>query len=74
MLAVNIQHAADWLAERDYKSLAQSAGNLTLLSNLLHAKGDDPAWQNALAEVQARIAALQSAARSPDAGQCLVAN
>ena len=70
VLAGQVQHAAQWLDERDYKSLAQSAGGLLLLGELLKAKSDDPAWQTALTEVTTKIAALQAAARTEDDTQC----
>jgi hypothetical protein len=69
----NTEHAARWLDERDYKSLAQSAGGLQLLAALLRAKSDDPAWQAAFSETIEKITALQSAARSEDDTQCKAA-
>src|SRR5262245_64910005 len=69
-LAKNVSHARDWLDQKDYKSLAQSAGGLQLLTELAKAKSDDAAWQAALGNVSAKVADLQSAARGEDAAKC----
>src|SRR5688572_7895042 len=69
-LAKNVAHARDWLDQKDYKSLAQSAGGLLLLAELTKAKSDDPAWQAALANVVAKTTDLQAAARGEEAARC----
>src|SRR5688572_31903490 len=72
-LAKNVAHARDWLDQKDYKSLAQSAGGLLLLAELTKAKSDDPAWQAALANVVAKTTDLQAAARGEEAARCKAA-
>src|SRR5947208_702901 len=69
-LAKNTSHARDWLDQKDYKSLAQSAGGLQLLAELLKARSDDAAWQAALGNAVAATSAVQAAARDEDAGKC----
>jgi cell division protein FtsN len=56
--------------QKDYKSLAQSAGGLQLLAELLKARSDDAAWQAASGNVVAAATAVQAAAREEDAGKC----
>lgn len=70
VLAKNVIHARDWLDQKDYKSLAQSAGGLQLLAELLKARSDDAAWQAASGNVVAAATAVQAAAREEDAGKC----
>jgi cytochrome c556 len=72
-LSKNVAHARDWLDQKDYKSLAQSAGGMLLLAELTKAKSDDAAWQAGVGNVLARIGELQSAARGEDAGKCKAA-
>lgn len=69
----NVEHAARWLDERDYKSLAQSAGGLAMLVDLLKSKSDDAAWQTATQEVAGKVDALRAAARSEDDAKCQAA-
>ena len=47
-LARNIDHAKEWLEQKDFKSVAQSAGGMQLLTDLLKARSDDAAWQAAI--------------------------
>src|SRR4051812_30326734 len=72
-LAKNIQHAREWLDQADYKSLAQSAGGLQLLAEMLKARSDDAAWQTATGRIVAAAGDMQAAARSDDAGKCKAA-
>jgi hypothetical protein len=69
-LARNVEHAARWLDERDYKSLVQSTGGILLLAEVLKAKGDDAAWQAGLQDVLARTREVQAAARDEDQAKC----
>jgi len=69
-LAKNIQHAREWLDQADYKSLAQSAGGLQLLAEMLKARSDDAAWQAATGKVVSAAGEVQAAARSDDSGKC----
>jgi hypothetical protein len=69
-LAKNIGHAREWLDQDDYKSLAQSAGGLQLLAEVIKARSDDPAWQAALEKVIAAAGDVQAAARDADAMKC----
>jgi hypothetical protein len=69
-LTKRAEHAARWLDERDYKSLAQSTGGIALVAEMLKSKGDDPKWQAAIDEVLAKARDLQAAARDDDQGKC----
>lgn len=72
-LARNIDHAREWRDQKDFKSVAQSAGGLQLLADLLKARGDGAAWQGALDHVHAAAGAVQTAARDEDAAKCKTA-
>jgi hypothetical protein len=67
----NIEHAREWLDAKDFKSLAQSAGGLQMLSGLLHARSGDAAWQHATRQVIAAVGELQEAAKAEDAAKSL---
>lgn len=67
VLARNLQHAEQWLAEGDFKSLAQGAGNMQLIGDLFVALGDDAAWQTAARPAREQIEKLASAAAAADA-------
>jgi hypothetical protein len=66
----NVAHAREWLDQKDFKSVAQSAGGLQLLADLLKARSDDAAWQAAIANVTAAVSSVQSAAREEDTAKC----
>src|SRR5262245_3562935 len=68
-LTKNAAHAREWLEQKDFKSLAQSAGSLQLLVDLLKSRSDDAAWQAATAQISAAVAGVQSAAGSEDAAK-----
>ncbi|MCI0357808.1 MAG: hypothetical protein L0211_04890 [Planctomycetaceae bacterium] len=68
-----IGDARKWLDERDFKSLAQTAGGLRVLGGLLKARSDDESWQTATEAVLAAIGELSAAARAEDAAQCKAA-
>jgi hypothetical protein len=72
-LAKNAAHAREWLDQKDFKSLAQSAGSLQLLADLLKSRSDDAAWQAATAQIAAAVGDVQSAARGEDAAKCVAA-
>ncbi|HZN34023.1 MAG TPA: hypothetical protein VFB80_09400 [Pirellulaceae bacterium] len=72
-LAKNAGHARQWHAEKDFKSVAQTAGGLSLLAQLMQARSDDAAWQSATKNVAAAIGELQAAARGEDATKCAAA-
>src|SRR5437773_8434807 len=72
-LAKNVGHAREWLDQKDFKSVAQSAGGLQLLADLLKARSDDAAWQAALGNVVTAASSIQSAARDEDAAKCRTA-
>src|SRR6478672_1211685 len=72
-LAKNIQHAREWLDQADYKSLAQSAGGLQLLAEMLKARSDDAAWQAATGKIVSAAGDVQAAARSDDPVRCKAA-
>jgi len=70
-LAKNVEHARDWLDQKDFKSLVQSAGGLQLLAEVTRAKSDDAAWQTALGGVVEKAGQLQTAARGEeDLAEC----
>jgi hypothetical protein len=69
-LQKNIAHSREWLDQRDFKSVAQSAGALHLLAELLKVRSDDSAWQAATGNVVAAASSVQSAARDEDAAKC----
>jgi hypothetical protein len=72
-LGKNAAHARDWLDQKDFKSLAQSSGGLLLLTQLLKAKSDDPAWQAAMTNIGAAVADLQAGSRVEDSAKCTAA-
>jgi hypothetical protein len=61
-LAKNVDHAREWLDQKDFKSLAQSAGTIQFLAELTRSRSDDGAWQAALGAVAAKASDLQKAA------------
>lgn len=69
-LQKNIAHSREWLDQKDFKSVAQSAGALHLLAELLKARSDDSAWQAATTNLIAAANSIQSAARDEDATKC----
>jgi hypothetical protein len=68
-LAKNISHAKDKLDEKDMKSLAQTAGGLQILAELLKTRSGDKAWQEITGQVLAAVTDLQTATRSADAAK-----
>jgi hypothetical protein len=72
-LAKNIAHARDWLAAKDFKSLAQSAGGLELLAEVWRARGDDEAWQVSSAQLVIAAKDTRAAAMAEDTPRCLAA-
>jgi hypothetical protein len=69
-LARNLVHAREWLDQKDYKSLGQSAGNLKFLAELQKSRSDDKQWQGALEIVLLGTTAVQTAARLEDSTKC----
>ena len=69
-LAKNVSHAREWLDQKDYKSVAQSAGGMQLLAELTKAKSSDAAWQAALQNALTKVNDLSSAARDENAAKC----
>lgn len=65
--------ARKWLDDKDYKSLAQTAGGLRTLASLVQARGDDAPWQAATSKLVAAAGELVAAARAEDAAACAVA-
>src|SRR5437773_2551531 len=72
-LAKNVGHAREWLEQGDYKSLAQSAGGLQLLTDVIKSRSDDAAWQAAVGNVASAAGEVQNAARSEDPAKCKAA-
>lgn len=72
-LGRNLLHAREWLDQKDYKSLAQTTGNLQLLAELQKARSDDKLWQEALGNVLGAASAVQAAAKLEDDAKCKAA-
>jgi cytochrome c556 len=72
-LARNAIHAREWLEQKDFKSLAQSAGGLQVLGELLMARSDDAQWQATAGKVVTAAREVQAAAGAPDLAKCAVA-
>jgi hypothetical protein len=72
-ISKNIAHAREHLDAVDYKSLAQSAGNLQFLADLLRTKSEDTPWQEAIGNVIAAAKEVQSAAGTGDVAKCRTA-
>lgn len=72
-LGRNLLHAREWLDQKDYKSLTQTAGNLQLLAELQKSRSDDKLWQEALGKVLIAAGAVQSAAKQEDDAKCKAA-
>src|SRR6476661_3962770 len=66
-LLKNIGHAREWLDQKDFKSVAQSAGGLQLLAELLQARSDDAAWLAAATNLISAVTSVQAAAKDEDA-------
>ncbi len=69
-VARNLVHAREWLDQKDYKSLGQSAGNLKVLAELQKSRSDDTQWQTALEIVVIGTTAVQSAAKLENSTAC----
>jgi hypothetical protein len=69
-LAKNTAQAREWLEQKDFKSLAQSASSLLLFAELLKARSDDADWQLAYGRLLNNVEQLQAAARDEDALKC----
>src|SRR5262245_17074129 len=72
-LAKNAEHARNWLDERDFKSLAQSAGRLEMLGELLRARSDDDAWQSATKKLISSAKGIESTAKTENVSNCQAA-
>src|SRR5262245_14852394 len=68
-LAKNLLHAREYIDQKDAKSLAQTAGNVLLLAELLKARSDDSLWQESIGKVVAAAGGVQAAAKSEDLGK-----
>lgn len=67
-LHLSLEHSVvqcrEWIEAKDLKSLAQTADGMKLLAQVLQAKSDDVAWQQATGLTIAAGSEIQSAARS----------
>jgi hypothetical protein len=72
-LAKGASHARDSLDQKDFKSLAQSAGSLHLLAELMQSRSDDATWQAAAGNIVSAAGDVQAAARGEDAAKCSAA-
>jgi hypothetical protein len=72
-LTKNVEHARNWLDAKDFKSLAQSAGSIQLLAEVLKARGDNAAWQGACDAVVRAGGEVQAAAAAQDGAKCKTA-
>jgi hypothetical protein len=61
-LAKNVDHAREWLDQKDAKSVAQSAGTIQFLAEVTRSQSDDASWQAALQAVAAKAGELQKVA------------
>jgi cytochrome c556 len=66
----NAIHAREWLEQKDFKSLAQSASGLTVLAEMLVARSDDRQWQATTEKVVAAAHEVQAAAGAADLAKC----
>jgi hypothetical protein len=72
-IARNAIHAREWLEQKDFKSLAQSAGGLQVLAEMLAAQSDDAQWQATAGGVVAATREMQKAAATENMSQCAAA-
>ena len=68
-LAKGASHARDSLDQKDFKSLAQSAGSLHLLAELMQARSDAPTWQAAAGKIVSATSDIQAAAKRRERGE-----
>lgn len=64
--ALSLAGARDWLAQKDFASLAQSGPELDLLARLLGAQGSNPDWQKGTAHLEDLARKLGPACRAKD--------
>ena len=69
-LALQLLHAREWLEQKDYKSLAQSAGNVRTLAELQKSRSDDTMWQNAADNIVTATGLVQTASKTENAVVC----
>ena len=72
-LVKNIGHAREWLDQKDYKSLAQSAAGLQLLAEMLQCRSSAADWQQATQRLVAAASDVLTAARQEEAITCRAA-
>jgi hypothetical protein len=66
----NLGYCRDWLAEKDWKSLRQTADGVSILVQVLAPKGDDEAWRRAVRGFLADVENLQSASDEKQGDKC----
>jgi hypothetical protein len=72
-LTTGVGHAREWLAAGDFKSVSESVGGMQALADLLRARGDAAAWQEAVGKVDAGVKGLQEAVRTGNREACAAA-
>src|ERR1041385_4584901 len=58
----NVDHAREYVEQKDYKSLVQTTNSINLLAELLKARGDDPEWRAAADKILSTLSVVQKAA------------
>lgn len=69
----NLDYCDDWLAGKDFKTLAVTAEGIQLLADALGRFGDGPQWKAAGDELREGARLLQQAAKAQDAAKCKAA-
>src|SRR6185436_19177599 len=72
-IAKNLDHAGEYLDQKDYKSLTQTTNSISLLAEMLKARSDDAQWRAAIDHLLTSISAIQKATQSQDAPACRAA-
>lgn len=65
----NLDYCRQWLDEKDFKTLRQSAEGISLLADALAAQGDDDEWKMLVAALRSAARELASAADNKSAEQ-----
>jgi hypothetical protein len=60
----NLDYCRQWLEEKDFKTLRQSAEGVSLLADVLEGRGDDAAWQESVKMLRRAASELAEAAEA----------
>ena len=69
----NLAYCRQWLDEKDYKSLGQTASGIAILADVLRGQGDAKAWQAATGQLRDAAAKLTAEAGRENADACKAA-